>query len=136
MAEQESIIEEGVDRFNQAYESLDREFQRFQKQFQSRRKSFEKQVTSSRKSIEKRTRKQVNQLRNDLRKNSLVKRARSLQTDAVKQIEHGVDNLLGALQIASKSDLQRVDRKLGQISKKLKDLERTRKSNGGSAADI
>ena len=136
MAEQGSIIEEGVDRFNEAYESLDREFQRLQKQFQSRRKSFEKQVTSSRKSIEKRTRKQINQLRSDLRKNTLVKRARGLQTDAAKQIEHHVENLLSALQIASKSDLQRVDRKLGQISKKLKDLERTRKSNGGAAASL
>lgn len=130
MAEQTSIIEEGVDRVNAAYESLDKEFQRFQRQFRSRRKAIEKQITSSRRTIERRTRKQVNQLRSDLRKSPLVKRARSMQADAVKQVEGAVDNLLGALQIASKSDLQRIDRKLSQLNRKLKELERQRKGNG------
>jgi hypothetical protein len=37
---------------------------------------------------------------------------------------------LGALQIASKSDVQRMERKLNQLGRKLKELERTRRTNG------
>ena len=65
MAQQASIIDEGVDRFNAAYESLEGEVQRLQKEFQGRRKS-----------IEKRTRKQEKQLRTDLRKSPLIRRAK------------------------------------------------------------
>lgn len=134
MPAQQSILQEGVERFNTAVDSIDREVQRLQKRFESQRKSLEKQITSGRKNFEKRTRKQVNQLRSELRKNALVKRARNLRSDAAKQIEQGVDNLLGALQIASRNDLQRIDRKLGQLSRKLKEIERARKGNGEAAS--
>ena len=122
MAQQTSIVDEGVDRFNEAFESLDKEFQRLQKEFQSQRKSFEK-----------RTRKQVKQMRRDFDKSTVAKRVRSLRSDVTKQIERGVDDVLGALQIASKSDLQRIDRKLGRIDKKLKQLEKLKSSNGSGA---
>ena len=132
MPDQESFVREGVDRFNSAFESLGDEVERLQEEFQSRRKSFEKQLADGRKKIEKRTRKEVNRLESEVRKNPLVKRAQSLRADATKQIEDSVGRLLDALRIASKGDLQRVDRKLTQLTRKLKEIERARKANGES----
>ena len=88
----------------------------------------------SRKSFEKKTQKQVKRLRNELRKNSYVKRAQSVVEDATKQFEQGVDNLLEVLNIASRRDLSRIDRKLNQISRKLRDLEKAKQGNGASIA--
>jgi hypothetical protein len=133
MPEQVNLVRDGVDRFNAAFESLGDEVERLQREFQSRRKSFEKQMADGRKKFEKRTRKQVNRIESELRKNPLVKRARSLQSDVAKQLEDGASRLLSALQIASKTDLQRVDRKLNQLTRKLKDIERARKANGETA---
>ena len=89
MSEQTGFVQEGFDRFNDAYRSVDEGVQRLQKEFQSRRKdaekriaaqrkSIEKQVTSRRKDFEKRTRKQVN----SLKRNDAVKRALALRDDA------------------------------------------------------
>ena len=137
MSEQVSFVQEGVDRMEDAYRSIDKTVQRLQKDLRARRKSIEKQVSSGRKSferqikarrstIEKNTRKQVR----ELRKNPLVKRAISLRDGTTKQIEDGVDSVLGFFSIATKSDVNRIDRKLGQINRKLKGLEGRKKSNG------
>ncbi len=130
MSEQVSFVQEGVDRFNAAIERIDEARLRLQKQLRTQRKSFEKQITSGRRDFEKRTRKQVKRLRTELRRYPLVKRAEQLQVDARQQIEEGVDRVLGVFQIASKSDLVRIDRKLDRISRKLKDIEQPRRGNG------
>ncbi|MDH3212141.1 MAG: hypothetical protein OEM05_06625 [Myxococcales bacterium] len=130
MAEQTNLVQEGVDRFNAAFESLGDEVGRVQKRMQARRKSIEKQLNERRKRIEKQTRKRVNRIESEIRKNSLVKRVQELRDDAVRQLESGVDSIVDALPIATKGDLKRVERKLSQISRRLKDLEQVRKSNG------
>jgi len=140
MSEQVSFVQEGVDRVEEAYRSIDKRVQRLQKDLRSRRKTIEKQVSSGRKSIErqikarrttieKNTRKQVK----ELRKNTLVKRALGLRDDATRQIEDGVDTVLSFFSIATKSDVNRIDRKLGQINRKLKGLEGRKRSNGTAA---
>ena len=136
MSEQVNIVQEGVDRFNAAFERIDDERLRLQKQLQSRRKSFEKQITSGRRDFEKRTRKQVKRLRTELRRYPVVKRVERLQADARRQIETGVDRFLGTFQIASKSDLDRIDRKLDRISRKLKDFEQPRRGNGAARSHV
>ena len=133
MAEQANLVQEGVDRFNAAFESLGDEVDRLQKRVQMRRKAFEKQLADRRKRIEKQTRKQVDRIESELRKNPVMKRLQELRKDAVKQIESGVDSVMDALPIATKSDLKRVERKISQISRKVKDLERGRKANGEGA---
>ncbi len=133
MAEQANLVHEGVDRFNAAFESLGDEVDRLQKRIQMRRKAFEKQLTDRRKRIEKRTRKQVDRIESELRKYPIMKRLQDLRKDAVRQIESGVDSVLDVLPIATKSDLKRVERKISQISRKVKDLERVRKANGEDA---
>ncbi len=132
MAEQTSLMQEGVDRFREALESLD--LDRVQRQLAQRRKRIEKQLANGRRTWERRTRKQVKRLQTELRKSSLVKRVQSLQQGAARQLEERVDGVLSVLRIASRGDVDRLDRKLGQIHKKLRDLERTRRSNGEAVA--
>ncbi len=133
MPEQASFVQERVDRFNAAFESVSDEVQRVQKQLQTRRKAFERQLSARRKKLEKSTRKQVSKIETELKKSDLGKRASSLRSDAEKQIERGIESVLGVLQIASKGDVQKLDRKIGQISRKLKDMERGKKANGDAA---
>ena len=132
MAEQTNLVQEGVDRLNGAFESIDGEIQRVQRELSARRRSIEKRLSSQRKSVEKRTRKEVKRLQSEFRKNPLVKRAESLRKDATKQIESGLDEFLGLFQIASKSDMNRLDRKLTTLSRRLKELEKARKANGAT----
>ena len=139
MAQQANFVQEGVDRLREAVSSIEGDLERMQdrvqEEFTTRRKSIEKQVSSSRKNFEKKTQKQVKRLRNELRKNSYVKRAQGVVDDATKQFEQGVDTVLEVLHVASKRDLSRIDRKLNQINKKLRDLEKSKQGNGAAAAD-
>ncbi len=136
MSEQVSFVQEGVDRFNAAFERIDEERLRLQKQIRVRRKSFEKQITSGRRDFEKRTRKQVKRLRTELRRYPAIKRAERLQTDTRRQIEERVDRLIALLPIASRTELERIDRKLDRISRKLKDIEKPRRSNGEARGPV
>ncbi len=122
MAEQATLVKNGVDRFQSAFRSIDQEVQRLQKQLRTRRRS-----------IEKRTQKQVDRVLGEIRKNSFAKRARALRVDAVRQIENSVGNVLGVLSIASKNDIHRIDRKLTQLNRKLRDIEKTKGSNSEAA---
>jgi len=130
MAQQANIVQEGVDRFRDAFGSVEGEFDRIQKQLQARRKSLEKQLNSSRRDIDKRARK----VRADIRRSSTMKQIDRWRKDATKQLEQGVDNILGALKIASKTDVQRIDRKISQLTRKMKEIERRKRSNGQAAA--
>ena len=76
----------------------------------------------------KRAKKLQKNLEKDLEKSALVKRARKLRKDASKQVESRIDDVLGTFQIATSSDVKKLERKLGQINKKLKELEKARAS--------
>jgi hypothetical protein len=139
MEQQANFVQEGVDRLREAVSSIEGDLERMQdrmqEEFKARRKSIEKQVASSRKNFEKKTQKQVKRLRNELRKNTYVKRVQGVVDDATKQFEQGVDNVLEVLHVASKRDLSRIDRKLNQINKKLRELEKSKQGNGAATAD-
>ena len=62
-----------------------------------------------------------------------MKRAESIADDASRQLEQGVDRILATFQIASRSDLDRIDRKLGKINRKLREIEKAGKTNGSAA---
>jgi peptidoglycan hydrolase CwlO-like protein len=130
MAQQQAdSVQEGIDRFREVFGSFESEFERVQKDLRARRKLLEKRFDAGRKDIEKRARK----VRKELRKNPTFKRLDDLRRDTARQLEQRAENLLSALQIASKSDVQRIDRKLTQLNRKLKELERTRRTNGPGA---
>ena len=109
-----TFLQKSTDSFAEAYESVWKEVRNLQKK------------------VEKQTRVPLRQLR----KNGLVKRARG--SDTRKQIAGGVETVLGFMQIGSKSDLQRIDRRLKQIDRKLRvvqEIEReTKKSNSGAGS--
>ena len=131
MAEQATLIQEGVDRVRAAFGTLEDEFERVQRRLRARRRNLEKQLRAGRKDLEKRGRK----LRAEVLANPALKRLGALRKDAQRQIEGAADNLLGALQIASKADVERIDRKLSAISRKLREIEEARPSRGqGEAA--
>jgi cell fate (sporulation/competence/biofilm development) regulator YmcA (YheA/YmcA/DUF963 family) len=125
-----SFVQESRERINSARERIDGEVERIQKELRTRSERIEKQFSRTRKSFEKETRKQVKQLEQDLRKNPLVKRFDRFQADATKQIESALTSVLSALQIASANDVRQVDRKIARLTKKLKDMERERATNG------
>jgi len=126
MAQTESLVDQGVDRVQDALKSADKEFQRLQRRVKSQRRTLERRIETRRKSFEKQARsleKQAQKQIDEIRKNGLVKRVETLGKDVQSQLESGVESVLSVLQIASKSDLERVDRKLNRISKKLKELD-------------
>lgn len=129
MAQQASIVQDSVDRVREAVASIETDFGKMQKQAEKRMKARRKRLDAQRKRFEKQTEKQVKRIRNEFNKNPYVKRAQSVVDDATKQLEKGMDNVLDALNLASQRDLRRVDRKLNQINKKLRELE---KSGGAS----
>ncbi|NNL65041.1 MAG: hypothetical protein HKP30_02245 [Myxococcales bacterium] len=130
MAQAQSLVDQGVDRVQDALKSADKEFQKIQRQVKTQRRTIERRVENQRKNIEKTAKKQIKTFEKTaqkqietIRKNDLVKRLEELRGDVQEQLEAGVEQVLSVLQIASKSDIQRVDRKLNRISKKLKELE-------------
>ena len=125
-----TVLDEGVARVREAFDSIDDEVAKIRKDLKRRRVKLAKQLSrrrgelgkslrSSRRDFEKRTR----QLRRRVEKNPAVKRFEAARRDTRERFEQGVADLLGSLQIASKSDLQRIDRKLSQLGRKLKEIE-------------
>lgn len=109
---QASLIQDGLDRFESVVKSVERDFKRLQKQADKRRKE-----------LEKRAERQVKKLQTELRKNPVVQRAESLRVDAVRAVEEGVETLLGTLRIASHAEITRLERKVGQLGRKVRQLE-------------
>ena len=123
--------EEGIDRFREMFGTFESEFERVQRELKARRRLLERRFDTGRKDFEKRARK----VRKNLRKNPTFKRVDNLRREATRQLEQGAETLLGALKIASKSDVQRIERKLNQLGRKLKELERARRTNGGGTTN-
>ena len=102
-----SFVQESTDSFTDAYESIRKEARKLQKR------------------VKKQTRKPLRQLR----RNVLVKRTQNLGSEAREQIAGGVETVLDYLQIASKGDLQRIERRLKRIERKLHGAGNERKTN-------
>ena len=132
MTEPETLSEARESRINEAVQFFDDEFQRIQKELSARRKSLEKEFASKRKTVEKRTRKELKRIQSELKKNPIVKRADAVRKDVTKQVETRVDSLLGLMQVASRSDVQRINKKLTTLTRRLKAIEDSRKTNGSS----
>ncbi|MBW2273573.1 MAG: hypothetical protein JRG96_09900 [Deltaproteobacteria bacterium] len=121
MAQRATFIDEGLDKVQTMFRSVEDEFQKLQKQTQKRRKELEKQTQKRRKDFEKRTKR----FEKDLRNNTVVKKAESIRVDVSKQLDDALDQMLGWLPFATQSDLSKIDRKLNQINRKLRTLEGT-----------
>ena len=133
MEEHETLSEARDSRINEAVQFFDDEFQRVQKELSTRRKSLEKEFATRRRTVEKRTRKELKRIQLELKKNPIVKRADAVRKDVTKQVETRVDSILGLMQVASRSDVQRINKKLTTLNRRLKAIEDLRKTNGSSA---
>ena len=132
MAEHETLSEARQSRIDEAVQFFDDEFQRVQKELSARRKSLEKEFATKRKSVEKRTRKELKRIQSGLKKSPIVKRADAVRKDVTKRVEARVDTLLELMQVASKSDVQQINKKLTTLNRRLKAIESSRKTNGSS----
>jgi hypothetical protein len=152
MPETTNLFQDGVDRVREAYGSLNTELQRVQKELRVRRKKIEKRLETGRKDIEKRFatqrkdlekrletqrkqfEKRTQKLRAEIEKYPAVKRLDAIRKDATKQLEQGASRVLHSLQIASKSDLDRIDRKISAINKQMKEMGRRKRPTSEATA--
>jgi len=136
-----------------AVHRLEQELGSIQQQLRSQGRDLEKrlergrrELASRRQKLESRGRKQLKSLLADARRSAAYKRARSLtrdaekrlgsiRKDASKQLESGVETVLSSIQIATKSDVQRIDRRLRTLNRKLDELEKARASRGRSGSN-
>lgn len=141
MARNQGLIEEGRERFEGALKDMERDWKRLQKRADQGRKQFEqraqrqvkriqselrksplvKRAEQQRKLLERRARK----LSNELLNSSAVKRAESLRKNAETRIEGRLESLFGVLRIASTSEISRLERKVDQLNRKLRELEKS-----------
>jgi hypothetical protein len=125
VAKQASVVQEGVDQIREVVRRADREIKRIQKQVENRRRRLAKEVTSRRRLIEKRAQKELGRIQKQIQSQPIVKRAEKLRAGATEQIASRVSTLLEAFPLATKSEIERIDRKVSALSRKLREIEKT-----------
>ena len=119
-----SLLDEGLDRVQTAWKSMEKEVQKVQKQFEDRGADFNK-----------RAEKQIKRFQKDFEEYPGIKRARALGDDIKKEIDERMNwvseqvdtnltSLLGGLQIASRNEVDKLDRKLNRLNRRLKALDK------------
>jgi len=136
MSSRTNIVEESRERVQSAYQSMEDEVQKIQKQLEEQRADFTK-----------RTEKRLKQIRKELRANKnlrpVVDRVESLRSDVTKELEtrskafekrskafekrfeSGFETLLGNLNLASRSEVEKLENKVKRMTKKLNALDKT-----------
>ncbi len=129
--DQANLVQEGVERIQDAVRTVERELGRLGRRATTRRRRLERELSTRRRNLERQIQRRYRSLVREVQRLPAVKRAEALQRDVSRQvetlqkdIERQVEGLLAALNIASRSDVQRLDRKLGQLHKKLRELEK------------
>jgi hypothetical protein len=134
MAQQTGFVQESVDRVRESVASIESDFEKVQARVRKQLRARGKEIDKRRKSLERETQKRVKRFRKEFEKNRYVKRAQSAFDDASKQVEKNVESVLGVLNVASKRDVGRIDRKLNQINRKLREIEKAEKADTSVSA--
>ncbi|MCP4003420.1 MAG: hypothetical protein GY725_04415, partial [bacterium] len=103
----------GFDRFNDALKSLDEQLTEMRENFDDGRKKFETQINKQRNRVETR-----------IKKTDLYKRTNKLRKDIEGQVESARAQVYDAFGIASKTEIEKLHRKLNTISRKLNEISR------------
>jgi uncharacterized protein YukE len=103
----------GFDRFNEALRNLDEEIQDVRERFEQRRERISSEL-----------RKRADQVRSEVRKSDLFRRADQLRKDVEHQIERGRAQIYESVGLATKEDVERLNRKLNQIARKLNEISK------------
>lgn len=101
------------ERLNDALRNLDDQIQELRQRFDDQRKGLEDRLRAGR-----------DRVTAELRKSALYKRAETVRKDIEEQLAQGGTRFCDAFGIASKSELQKLSRKLNTLSKKLNELAR------------
>jgi hypothetical protein len=116
-----NFLQDGIDRVQSAFQSLDKEYRRLQKTADKRRKEFEK-----------RAERQIKRFSTELKKSPVVKRAEAVRArvdevrgGAQQAVVERLETLLGSLQIATRTEIEKLDRKLALLNKKVRELEKS-----------
>jgi VIT1/CCC1 family predicted Fe2+/Mn2+ transporter len=114
-----SFIQEGVGRVQSALKSLDKEYRRVQKQADARLRR-----------VEKRAERQIKRLRSGLARSPLAKRAEVVRrrveearSEAQSVFEGRLEAMLGTLKIATRTEIEKLERKVALLNRKLQELE-------------
>ena len=118
------FLDQSMDKMQSAWKSVEEEVQKVQKQIE---------VTGT--SLNQRAEKQIKQFQKDFRTYPGVQRAESLGEDLRKEVEtrltwvseqmdSSLVSVLGGLQIASRTEIDKLDRKLNRINRRLKALDK------------
>ena len=114
-----SFIQEGVGRVQSALKSLDKEYRRIQKQADARLRR-----------VEKRAERQIKRHRSGLARSPLAKRAEVVRrrvaearSEAQSVFEGRLAAMLGTLKIATRTEIEKLERKVALLNRKLQELE-------------
>ncbi len=125
MAQQTTVLEDGFDRIQSALRSVEDEVQKVQKRIEKRSEKFSQDASE-----------RVDNFRKEMRKYPAVKQVESFGNDlskqiqgrskkVEKQIESGIETVLEGLQIASRGEIGKLDKKLNRINRRLKALDKS-----------
>jgi len=114
-----------------AAESLDRislELEKWNDELQARGDNFRADGEKFRAESQKRIEKSVKQVQKELRKVPAIKRAEELRKElnerVEKNIDAGVDRVYEGLKLARLDEVKKLERKVAQLNKKLRTLEK------------
>jgi hypothetical protein len=108
-----AVVQERVEQLRGVVRRADRELRRMQKQVDARRRR-----------IEKRAQHELQRIQKQIQRQPIVKRAEALRADAGGRLERGVHALVGSLPIATRADVERIDRKVSALSRKIREIEK------------
>ena len=101
----------GFDRFNDALKSLDEQLQDLRERFDHQRHRVEREV-----------RKRAEQIQERVQASDLYKRAEQGYKDLNDRVEEGRSRVYDVFGIASKSEIDKLHKRLNKISKQIADL--------------
>ncbi len=99
------------DRFNDALRGLDDQLQELRERFDERRDTLRAEI-----------RKQATRIETQLRKSALYRRAEEVGKELTEQVDQARTQLYDVIGVASKSEVDKINRKLSAISKKLNEI--------------
>ncbi len=105
----------GLERLNDAFRNLDDQLQELRERFDDQLRRVENSWSERRE-----------ELRSQVSKTALYKRGEQVRKDLEEQVDRGRAQLYEVFGIASKSEIQKLSRKLNTLSKKLHELARER----------
>jgi len=113
MAQPNNIIQDVSDRVESAVKTFEKDLKKLQKDADKRRKAFERSAD-----------RRVKKLQKQIDAMPVVKRVKSLRDDAAKTAQGQLDAFLGTFRIASQGEVDRLERKIGSLSRKLRAVEK------------